>query len=55
MKKYIRPFRVETNGGRIVGHAGAIEQAEYIAGKGRGRWVLRWLYGKYIAVRQYTS
>ena len=53
MKKYNQQFRIETNGGRVVGHAHAIEAAEYIAGRGRGRWVFRWFEGRYIAVRQY--
>jgi hypothetical protein len=53
MKKYIKQFRIETNGGRVVGHAGAIEAAEYIAGRGRRRCVFRWFEGRYIAWRQY--
>ena len=53
MRKYIQQFRIETNRGRIVGHAHAIEAAEGIAHQGRGRWVFRWFEGRYIAWRQY--
>ena len=53
MKKYHSKFRIETNKGRVVGHAHAIEAAEHIAGRGRGRWVFRWFEGRYIAWRQY--
>ena len=53
MKKYIQQYRIETNGGRVVGHANAIEAAEFIAHCGRRRWVFRWFEGRYIAVRQY--
>jgi hypothetical protein len=53
MKKYHRDFRIETNGGRVVGHANAIEAAEWIASRGRGRWVFRWFEGRYVAWRQY--
>ena len=53
MKKYIARFRVETNGGRIVGHFDSVERAEYCAHRGRGRWVFRWFEGKYCGARQY--
>ena len=53
MKKYHSKFRIETNKGRVVGHAHAIEAAEHIAGRGRGRWVWQWFEGRYIARRQY--
>ena len=53
MKKYIKQFRIETKGGKIVGHADNIEAAEWIADKGRGRWVMRWTEGRYIAWRQH--
>ena len=52
MRKYNKQFRVETNSGRIVGHAHAIEEAERVAHKGRGRWFFRWIEGRYIAWRQ---
>ena len=52
MRKYNKMFRIETNGGRIVGHAHAIEEAERIAHSGRGRWIFRWTDGRYIAWRQ---
>ncbi len=53
MKRYNQLFRIETKKGRVVGHAGAIEAAEFIASKGRGRWVYRWIEGRYVAWRQY--
>jgi hypothetical protein len=53
MKRYHQYFRIETNGGRVVGHANAIEAAEWIASRGRGRWVFRWFEGRYVAWRQY--
>jgi hypothetical protein len=53
MKRYHQYFRIETNKGRVVGHANAIEAAEFIASRGRGRWVFRWFEDRYIAVRQY--
>jgi len=55
MKRHIQTFRIETNAGRIVGHAWHIEQAEHIAHKGRGRWVFKWVDGEYIAWRQYNN
>lgn len=55
MKRYIKQFRIETNGGRIIGHRDTIESAEWIASQGRGRWVLRWFEGRYIAWRQYLD
>jgi hypothetical protein len=53
MKKYNQQFRIETNGGRVVGHAHAIEAAEAIASSGRGRWVFRWFEGRYCCAKQY--
>jgi hypothetical protein len=53
MKKHIKQFRIETNKGRIVGHAHAIEAAEWIASKGRGRWIFRWFEGRYCCAKQY--
>lgn len=53
MKKYIKRFRIETASGRIIAHADAIEAAEWIAHRGKGRWVYRWFDGRYVAVRQY--
>ena len=54
-RKYMKQFRVETSAGRIVGHADAIEAAEYIAHRGRGRWVFKWFEGRYVAIRQYFN
>jgi hypothetical protein len=53
MKKYNSLFRIETNAGRIVGHANAIEAAEAIASNGRGRWIFRWFEGRYCCAKQY--
>jgi hypothetical protein len=53
MKRYIKQFRVETNKGRIVGHADTAEMAEFIAEKGRGRWVFKYFKGRYCCARQY--
>jgi len=53
MKRYIKSFRVETNAGRIVAHCDTMEQAEWHALKGRGRWVFRWFEGRYCCARQY--
>jgi len=52
-RKYIKRFRVETDGGRIVGHADTVEAAEFIASKGRGRWIFRWFEGRYCCAKQY--
>jgi len=52
-RKYIKRFRVETDGGRIVGHADTVEVAEFIASKGRGRWIFRWFEGRYCCAKQY--
>jgi hypothetical protein len=52
-RKYIKLFRIETAGGTIVGHADTIEAAEWMAEKGRSRWVMRWVEGRYIEWRQY--
>ena len=54
MKKHIQTFRIENNNGRIVGHAWHIEQAEFIAHQGRGRWVFKWINNEYVALRQYN-
>ena len=53
MKRYIQQYRVETNAGRVVGHACAIEAAEWIAHQGRGRWIFRWFEGRYCCAKQY--
>jgi len=53
MKRYCKQFRVETNAGRIVGHADSIEHAEYLASRGRGRWIFRWFDGRYCCARKY--
>lgn len=53
MKKYVQQFRIETNSGRIVAHCQTIEQAEYHASKGRGRWIFRWFEGRYCCAKQY--
>ena len=56
MKRYyICKFRVETNAGRIVAHCESVEQAEYHAGKGRGRWVFRWYEGKYCMAKKFPG
>jgi len=54
MKKHIQDFRIETNAGRIVGHAWTIEQAEYIACKGKGRWIFKFINNQYVAWRQFN-
>jgi hypothetical protein len=54
-RKYIKQFRIETNSGKIVGHSDNIESAEWIADKGRNRWVYRWIEKRYIAWRQYNT
>ena len=46
MKRYIEQFRVETNRGRIVGHARSVEHAEIIAHQGRGRWIFQERFGE---------
>ena len=53
MKKYVQQFRIETNSGRIVGHACSVEHAEWIAHQGRGRWIFRWFEGRYCLAKQY--
>ena len=55
MKKHIQDFRIENNNGRVIGHAWHIEQAEMIAHKGRGRWVLKWIDNQYVVLRQYKG
>ena len=54
-RKHISQFRVETNAGRIVGHADTVEMAERIAHQGRGRWVFRWFEGRYCSAKQYNG
>ena len=54
MKKHIRDFRIETKSGRVIGHAWTIEQAEFLAHQGKGRWVFKYINNEYVALRQYN-
>ena len=53
--RHIQEFRIESRAGRVVGHASTIEQAEHLAHQGRGRWVFKWVEGRYVAWRQYNG